>query len=89
MLVPLTGKKQLFQLVAEIPVIVKYPHNAILDDVGHKRDVFVRLSILKYGKIENVTSGIKKKSEKGGFLAKKLYLYSVNLKQIDVWESLN
>ena len=74
MLVPLTGKKQLFQLVAEIPVIVKYPHNAILDDVGHKRDVFVRLSILKYGKIENVTSGFQKKCKKGRFLEKKLYL---------------
>ena len=74
MLVPLTGKKQLFQLVTEIPIIVKYPHNAILDDVGHKRDVFVRLSILKYGKIENVTSGFQKKCKKGGFLEKKLYL---------------
>ena len=74
MLVPLTGKKQLFQLVTEIPVIVKYPRNAILDDVGHKRDVFVRLSILKYGKIENVTSGFQKKCKKGGFLEKKLYL---------------
>ena len=78
MLVPLTGKKQLFQLVTEIPVIVKYPHNAILDDVGHKRDVFVRLSILKYGKIENVTSGFQKKCKKGGFLEKKLYLRTMN-----------
>ena len=74
MLVSLTRKEELFQLVAEIPVIVKYPHNAILDDVGHKRDVFVRLSILKYGKIENVTSGFQKKCKKGGFLEKKLYL---------------
>lgn len=74
MFVALTGKYEAFQLLAEIPIIVKYPHDAVLDDVGHKRDVFVRLSILKYGKIENVTSGIKKKSEKGGFLAKKLYL---------------
>ena len=55
MLVSLTKKEELFQLVAEIPVVVKYPHDAVLDDVGHKRDVFVRLSILKYGKIENVT----------------------------------
>ena len=68
MLVPLTGKKQLFQLLDEIPVVV------ILDDVGHKRDVFVRLSIFKYGKIENVTSGFQKKCKKGGFLEKKLYL---------------
>ena len=78
MLVPLTGKKQLFQLVTEIPVIVKYPHNAILDDVGHKRDVFVRLSILKYGKIENVTSGFQKKCKKGGFLEEKLYIRTMN-----------
>ena len=74
MLVSLTRKEELFQLVAEIPIIVKYPHNAILDDVGHKRDVFVRLSIFKYGKIENVTSGFQKKCKKGGFLEKKLYL---------------
>lgn len=74
MLVSLTRKEELFQLVAEIPVIVKYPHNAVLDDVGHKRDVFVRLSILKYGKIENVTSEFQKKCKKGGFLEKKLYL---------------
>jgi len=74
MLVSLAWKEKAFQLVAEIPVIVKYPHNAVLDDVGHKRDVFVRLSILKYGKIENVTSGFQKKCKKGGFLEKKLYL---------------
>ena len=47
MFVALTGKYEAFQLLTEIPIIVKYPHNAILDDVGHKRDVFVRLSILK------------------------------------------
>ena len=74
MLVSLTRKEELFQLLAEIPVIVKYPHNAVLDDVGHKRDVFVRLSIFKYGKIENVTSEFQKKCKKGGFLEKKLYL---------------
>ena len=74
MLVSLTRKEELFQLLDEIPVVVKYSHNAILDDVGHKRDVFVRLSILKYGKIENVTSGFQKKCKKGGFLEKKLYL---------------
>jgi hypothetical protein len=72
--VPLAWKEQLFQFFAEIPVIVKYPHNAILDDVGHKYPFFVRLSILKYGKIENVTSGFQKKCKKGGFLEKKLYL---------------
>ena len=48
MFVALTGKYEAFQLLAEIPIIVKYPHDAVLDDVGHKRDVFVRLSILKY-----------------------------------------
>ena len=74
MFVALTWKELLFQLITEILVIVKYPHNAILDDVCHKRDVFVRLSILKYGKIENVTSGFQKKCKKGGFLEKKLYL---------------
>ena len=89
MLVPLTGKKQLFQLLDEIPVVVKYLHDAVLDDVGHKRDVFVRLSIFKYGKIENVTSGIKKKSEKGGFLAKKLYLRNGITKNLRIWESSN
>ena len=74
MLVPQAWTEESFQLLAEIPIIVKYPHDAVLDDVGHKRDVFVRLSILKYGKIENVTSGFKKKCKKGGFLEKKLYL---------------
>ena len=74
MLVSLTRKEELFQLLDEIPVVVKYLQDAILDDVGHKRDVFVRLSIFKYGKIENVTSGFQKKCKKGGFLEKKLYL---------------
>ena len=76
MFVALTGKYEAFQLLTEIPIIVKYPHNAILDDVRHKYPFFVRLSILKYGKIENVTSGFQKKCKKGGFLEKKLYLYS-------------
>ena len=40
MFVPLAGEEHSFQLIAEIPVIVKYLHNAILDDVGHKRSVF-------------------------------------------------
>ena len=60
MLVSLTRKEELFQLLAEIPVVVKYLHDAVLDDVRYKRDVFVRLSILKYGKIENVTWKLKK-----------------------------
>ena len=30
-------KEQLFQFFAEIPVIVKYPHNTVLDNVCHKR----------------------------------------------------
>ena len=74
MFVPLAWKELLFQLITEILVIVKYPHNAILDDVGHKYPFFVRLSTFKYGKIENVTSGFQKKCKKGGFLEKKLYL---------------
>ena len=47
MLVSLTRKEELFQLVAEIPVVVKYPHDAVLDDVCHKYPFFVRLSTLK------------------------------------------
>ena len=47
MLVSLTRKEELFQLLAEIPVIVKYPHDAILDDVRHKYPFFVRLSTFK------------------------------------------
>jgi hypothetical protein len=35
--VPLAWKEQLFQFFAEIPVIVKYPHNTVLDNVCHKR----------------------------------------------------
>ena len=41
MFVALTGKYEAFQLLAEIPIIVKYSHNAILDDVGHKFPFFV------------------------------------------------
>ena len=33
------GQEDLFQLVAEIPIIVKDPYDAVLDDVGHKRFV--------------------------------------------------
>ena len=40
MFVPLARKEQLFQLLAEILVIVKYPYDAVLDDVCHKRSVF-------------------------------------------------
>ena len=72
MLVVLTGKDEAFQMLAEIPVIVKYLHNVILDDVGHKRDVQIRLSTFKQGKMGNVTSEIEKKCENGGFLGKKL-----------------
>lgn len=39
MFVPLAGKELLSQLLAEIPVIVKYPHDAVLDDVRHMRSV--------------------------------------------------
>jgi hypothetical protein len=34
--VPLAWKEQLFQFFAEIPVIVKYPHDTVLDNVCHK-----------------------------------------------------
>jgi hypothetical protein len=47
MLIPLAWKDQLFQLLTEIPVIVKYSHDAVLDDVGHKRSFFVQLSTIK------------------------------------------
>ena len=47
MFVALTGKYEAFQQVAEIPVVVKYPRNAILDDVGHKRDVLIQFSTFK------------------------------------------
>ena len=46
MFVPLAGKEQLFQFFAEIPVIVKYPHDAVLNDVRHMRDVFDSTSYL-------------------------------------------
>jgi hypothetical protein len=35
--VPLAWKEQLFQFFAEIPVIVKYPYDTVLDNVCHKR----------------------------------------------------
>ena len=47
MFVTLAWKEQLFQLLTEIPVIVKYSQHAVLDDVGHKRDVLIRLSTYK------------------------------------------
>jgi hypothetical protein len=47
MLAPQAWTEESFQLVAEIPVIVKYPHDAILDDVRHKYPFFVRLSTFK------------------------------------------
>ena len=39
MFIPLAGEEQLFQLLTEIPVIVKYPYDAVLNDVRHKRSV--------------------------------------------------
>ena len=41
MLVSLTRKEHSFQLLAEVPVVVKNLHNAVLDDVRHKRDVII------------------------------------------------
>ena len=40
------GEKQFFELLSEVFLIDAYSHKAILDDVGHKHDVFVRLSTL-------------------------------------------
>ena len=34
-------EEQLFKLLAEVFLIDAYPHEAVLDDVGHKHDVFV------------------------------------------------
>ncbi len=36
-----TWEKQLFELLAEVFLVDAYPHYALLDDVGHKLDVFV------------------------------------------------
>ena len=35
MLVSYTREEQLFESLAEIAVTVTYPHEAVLDDVGH------------------------------------------------------
>ena len=37
----------MFQFFAEIPIVVEYSHNVILDDVGHKYPFFVRHSTFK------------------------------------------
>ena len=39
MFVAEAGQEEAFQLVTEIPIIVKDPYDAVLDDVGHKRFV--------------------------------------------------
>jgi hypothetical protein len=44
-----TWEKQLFELLSEVFLIDEYPHDAVLNDVGHKHDVFVRLSNLIVG----------------------------------------
>ena len=44
MLVSHTWEKQLFELISEVFLVFAYPDDAILDDVGHKHDDFVRLS---------------------------------------------
>ena len=41
MLILYTREKHSFQLIAEIFVIVTYPHNAVLNDVRHKRSMFM------------------------------------------------
>ena len=50
MLVVDAREKQLFELLSEVFLIYAYPHKAMLDDVGHKHDNFVRLSTLIVGK---------------------------------------
>ena len=47
MFVPLAWKEKAFRLLTEIPVVVKYLHDAVLDDVRHKYPFFVRLSTFK------------------------------------------
>lgn len=41
MLVSHTWEEQFFELLAEIAVVITDSHKAVLDDVGHKHDVFV------------------------------------------------
>ncbi len=70
MLVPLTGKKQLFQLLAEIPVIVKYSHNVILDDVGHKYPFSFDILPLSRNKREMLHQELRKNAKKADFSRK-------------------
>ena len=56
MFVSLAWKEQLLKLLAEIPVIVKYPHDAVLNDVCHKRSVLFDFLLLSSGKKKNVIS---------------------------------
>ena len=46
MFLPDAREEELFKLLAEIAVVVAYPHEAVLDDVGHNHFVFVYLSTL-------------------------------------------
>lgn len=46
MFVSHTREDELLELLAEILFVITYSHKALLDDVGHKHDVFVRLSTL-------------------------------------------
>ena len=39
MLVPMARKEPLFKSFAEIPVVVKNLHDAVLNDVDHKRSI--------------------------------------------------
>ena len=41
MFLPDAGEEQLFESLAEIAVVVAYPHEAGLDDIGHNYYFFV------------------------------------------------
>ena len=49
MFVAETGEEQFFKLLSEVFLVYADSHEALLDDVGHKHDVFVRLSTLVVG----------------------------------------
>lgn len=46
MLVAHTGEKYLLKILTEVFVVNAYPHDAVLDDIGHKHWNTVRISTL-------------------------------------------
>ena len=46
MLLTNAGEKYLLEMLSEVFLVIDYPHEALLDDVGHNHFVFVRLSTL-------------------------------------------